>query len=513
MGISILTGMNTKAIFYAGYLIYVISILGISFALLKDLSATRYKFIVILPILYYALNPYFLFRFIYNVGSLVSLFILFAFATIYVLDKSRSPVLSGRSSLFFAGSIALGVMCSFSSAPGLTIWFAGLVQIFLQNTGEKTKRILVWIAGAVATFYFYYIGLGFKSEGIHGTSGYSAYITTALTYPGQKFLCFMGAIGAEVVHNDQMAFIFGIMITAILVVLVLNNRDIQTNDICSKWYALLTLGALTAMELAVTRSGFIGSSTFGPPDTIFFVPAIRHSYAIFLPLIALYSLALLNSKASGTERLPQKNSEKKSLWFGQREINIILLGMTLTLLVCGAFLHVLPGISSAELSYDENIAGQYYLLNYPTATDDQLRVLLPSPSIIRQYAPKMEKYQLGVFSPGEGKTSSFAFGMIDPHSMQDLEGNDLSTGSYKKSDNVKIGSLTLPAIFEHPQGSGSSLAYNNIFVPPHRRLTSTWALMKISGLKIPVMVSYLKFIFTILQQTRKRMCSPRKRTR
>jgi flagellar basal body-associated protein FliL len=466
MGISILTGMNTKAIFYAGYLIYVISILGISCALLRDLNATRYKFIVILPILYYALNPYFLFRFIYNVGSLVSLFILFAFATIYALDKSRSPELSGRSSLFFAGSIALGVMCSFSSAPGLTIWFAGLVQIFLQSTGEKTKRILVWIAGAVATFYFYYIGLGFKSEGIHGTSGYSAYITTALTYPGQKLLCFMGAIGAEVVHNDQMAFIFGIMITAILVVLVLNNRDIQTNDICSKWYALLTLGALTAMELAVTRSGFIGSSTFGPPDTIFFVPAIRHSYAIFLPLIALYSLALLNSKASGMEGLPQKNMEKKSLWFGQREINIVLLGMILTLLACGAFLHVLPGISSAEQSYDENIAGQYYLLNYPTATDDQLRVLLPSPSIIRQYAPKMEKYQLGVFSPGQGKTSSFAFGMIDPHSMLDLEGNELSTGSYKKSDTVKIGSLTLPAIFEHPQGSGSSLSYNNIFVPP-----------------------------------------------
>ncbi len=183
IGISILTGMNIKIIYYAGYLIYVLSILGISCLLLKDLSASRFQFIAILPILYYAFNSFYLFRFIYNVGSLVSLFILFAIATIYFLDKSKPATHSGGASLFFGLSIVLAVMCSFSSAPGLTIWIAGLVQIFLQNSANKFKRILVWCTGAILTFYIYYIGLGFKSEGIHGTSGYSLYILTALTYP------------------------------------------------------------------------------------------------------------------------------------------------------------------------------------------------------------------------------------------------------------------------------------------------------------------------------------------
>ena len=464
-GISILTGMNILAIFYVGYVIYVISILMISYLLLKDLNVSKYQFIIILPILYYAFNPYYLFRFIYNVGSLVSLFILFAVTTIYLLDKSKPSTPQGRSSLFFASSIVLGVMCSFSSAPGLTIWFAGIVQIFLQNTENKLKKILIWSSGAIFTFYCYYIGLGFKSEGIHGTSGYSAYIFTALIYPLQKLLCFMGAIGSEVVHNDQMAFIFGIFMTAILILLIINNRHVHSSDLFSKWYALLTLGTLTALELALTRSGYIGLSTFGPPDTIFFVPAIRHSYAIFLPLIGLYSLALLYTKASVKTNCPPRNIASNSLQIGKREVNVILLGMILALMVCGTLLHILPGISSAEDSYDKNIAGQYYLLNYHTASDSQLRILLPSPSIVRSYAPKMEQYHLGIFSPDQEKSSLFRFGMIDPYSILDLEGNDLKNGEYKKSDKIRIGSLTMPAIFEHPQGLGSSLTYNNIFIP------------------------------------------------
>jgi hypothetical protein len=60
--------------------------------------------------------------------------------------------------------------------------------------------------------------------------------------------------------------------------------------------------------------------------------------------------------------------------------------------------------------------------------------------------------------------------MIDPYSILDLKGNDLKSGSYKKSDNVRIGSLSMPAIFEHPQGSGSSLTYNNIFIPSRSSL-------------------------------------------
>jgi hypothetical protein len=464
LGISLLTGMNILAIFYVGYTIYVISILGISYLLLKDLEVSNYQFIVILPILYYALNPYYLFRYIYNLGSLVSLYILFALATIYLLDKSRISTSPQRSSLFFALSIVLGVMCSFSGAPGLTIWFAGIVQIFLQNTENKLKRILIWCTGAISTFYFYYIGLGFKSEGIHGTSGYSSYIITALTYPLQKLLCFMGAIGAEVVHNDQMAFIFGIMITAIVILLICNNRHVHTADIFSKWYALLTLGSLTALELALTRSGYIGFSTFGPPDTIFFIPAIRHSYAIFLPLIGLYSLALLYTKESFNTEDPLKNIDSNPLRFGRREINIVLLGIILTLMVSGTLLHVLPGIAAAEDSYDKNIAGQYYLLNYATASDSQLKVILSSPSIVRYYAPKMEQYHLGVFSSAQEKSSAFKFTMIDPYSIMDFEGNNLSSGQYKKSDTVKIDSLSMPAIFEHPQGSGSALTYKNIFL-------------------------------------------------
>ncbi len=262
-----------------------------------------------------------------------------------------------------------------------------------------------------------------------------------------------------------MAFIFGILITATGILLIFNNRHLHTTeDIFSKWYALLTLGTLTALELALTRSGYIGLSTFGPPDTIFYIPAIRHSYAIFLPLIALYALALLYTKASDKSEYRPRNIESDFFRVGRREMNIILLGMILTLMVSGTLLHTLPGVAAAEDSYDENIAGQYYLLNYRTATDSQLMVLLPSPSIVRSFAPKLEQHHLGVFSSAQQKPSLFKFAMIDPHSIRDLTGNNLSSGQYKKSDNVRIGLVAIPAIFEHPQGSGTVLTYNNIFI-------------------------------------------------
>ena len=134
--ISIVTAMNIKSIFYVGYIFYVMSIIMIAYLILKDLSINghhKYHVILILPILYYAFNPNYLFRFIYNLGSLGAVMILSALITLYLLDISKAQISSKRSYIFFALSILFAVVCSFSGAPGLTIWFAGLLQLFLQK--------------------------------------------------------------------------------------------------------------------------------------------------------------------------------------------------------------------------------------------------------------------------------------------------------------------------------------------------------------------------------------------
>jgi hypothetical protein len=460
--ISIITAMNIKSIFYVGYIFYAMSIIMIAYLILKDLRINghhKYHVILILPILYYAFNPYYLFRYIYNLGSLGAVMILSALIAVYLLDISKTQNSSKRSYIFFALSILSGMVCTFSFAAGLTIWFAGLLQLFLQKTENKYKKIFSWFFVTISIVYFYYFGLGFKSEGIHGTTGYHDYIITALTYPIQKFLCFMGALGAQVVHDREMALFFGLLMSILFILLILNNKHVLRFDEYSKWYGLLAFGTLTALELALTRSG---------PDAIFFIPAIRHSLVIFLPLICIYCLALLYTKASMEDEPISKKNNITHLPFGRRELNILLLGMILTLLICGALLHVLPGISVADSNRERAISAQYYLLNYETATDDNLKFLHPNPETVRRYAQKMEQYNLGIFSQSEITTelfSNFELRSIEPEAIVDLDGNDLKKGYYIKSSDVRMGSLSMPAIFEHPQGPGSSLTYTNIFIP------------------------------------------------
>jgi hypothetical protein len=393
--------------------------------------------------------------------------ILSALIAVYLLDISKAQISSKRSYIFFALSILSGVVCTFSGAAGLTIWFAGLLQLFLQKTENKYKKIFSWFFVTISIFYFYYIGLGFKSEGIHGTTGYHNYIITALTYPLQKFLCFMGALGAQVVHDREMALFFGLLMSILFILLILNNKHALRFDEYSKWYGLLAFGTLTALALALTRSGAIGN-LFGPPDTIFYIPSMRHSLVIFLPLICIYCLALLYTKASMEDEPISKKNNSTHLPFGRRELNILLLGMILTLLICGVLLHVLPGISAADSNHEKAISAQYYLLNYENATDDNLKFLYQNPETVRRYAQKMEQYNLGIFSQSEITTElfpNFELRLIDPGVIVDLDGNDLKKGYYTKSSDVRMGSLSMPAIFEHPQGMGSSLTYTNIFIP------------------------------------------------
>jgi hypothetical protein len=287
----------------------------------------------------------------------------------------------------------LAGMCSFSGAPGLTIWFAGLFQISLQQTTDKIRKLMVWIISTGVLFYTYYIALGFRTEGLHGTESYSAFLVTVATYPIHKFLCFMGVLGAEVIHQTGSATLFGMVLTGLFIVLLYTNRDSLQLGTYSKWYGLLAFGTLTGLALALTRSGTVNS---GLPPTYLFLPAIRHSMDIFLPMMCMYILALIYTKDSLDD--PAARDKKISTVPGKMSWNLVILGMMLALMVCGTVLHAFPGINAAGQSHDDNIKSQDYLLNYGSATDKQLKEIHPVPDRVRTYAPELEKLHLNIFS-------------------------------------------------------------------------------------------------------------------
>lgn len=393
VSISIVTRLDIKTIFYAGYFFYICLMMFTAWLLFRELNIQKkYFLLLLLPVFYYAFNPYYLYRFIYNLGCMLSLTVLFALLTIYALDRSKNQDSGKRTCLFFGSSILLAGICSFSGAPGLPIWFAGLLQISLQQTNEKIRKIIVWIIATGVLFFTYFIAMGYRTEGLHGTESYSAFLVTAVTYPFHKFLCFMGVLGAEVIHQTGSATLFGIVLTGIFIVLLYTNRDSLQLDTYSKWYALLGFGTLTGLALALTRSGTVDS---GSPPTYLFLPAIRHSLDIFLPLMCIYILALIYTRDSLDE--PAVRDKKISPLPGKMSWNLVILGMMLSLMMCGTILHTMPGIKAADDIFNKNVISENYLLNYSSASDTQLKQLHPVPDRIRTLAPKLEKLHLSIF--------------------------------------------------------------------------------------------------------------------
>lgn len=464
--VSISTALNIKAIFFVGYILFLVCILFIFYFVKRDIGIDALTLILLIPVVFYALNPYYLYRFIANLGALnYPILILTALASLYLLYESK------KSNICFLCSIGMGVACTLSYAAGLTIWFAGFVQLLLQKMHKKWEKIIIWMISAASIFYVYFVLLGFRTEGLHSTGAYTSFIETTLQYPLNKFLCFMGTLGAEIVHDRQVALFFGLVIFAIAIALLYINRKSLQLDRYSKWYGLLTFGMLTSLEVTLTRSGAL--EYIGSPETIFYIPDARHSLVIFLPILCIYVLAIIYLKESvEQEKAIDKNSyDFKSFVQAKECKNLFLVGIIFALLVCSVVLHGMPGITLGETTHDQQIANQYYLQNYANVPDEKMKTLHPIPDRVKSQAVKLEQYNLSIFANPDPEPHQIRFYWLDPDTKSASGGGTLEASYYKKHASLRIGSESMPAIFEHPQGpTGTTIVYENIDIREGSRL-------------------------------------------
>ena len=391
--VSVLTDLNIKVIFYIGYAIYIISFVILIYFIKTDLKLDYPALILLVPLSFYAFNPYYVVRFFENLGAVTyPLVLLSAFITIYLIYKSKN------SYPYYFSSIGMGAICTFTGAPGLTIWLAGAVQLIFQKMHRKWQKVAIWIVSAVAIFFVYYVLLGLEKEGVHSTGAYSSFLMTFVHYPLQKFLCFMGVIGSEVIHDEQIALFFGLIIFVVAIALIYVNRKFLELDRLSKWYGILTFGTLISLELTLTRSGSESLSIFGPPDTIFYIPAPRHSLAIFLPLMCIYILSIIYTINSIAENSSKKLDDFYLFITERKHLNLFLLGIISMLLLCGILLHILPGLSLSEATHNQQSENQYVLQNYAIAQDYELASLHYDPYIVRTEGAKLDHYKLSIFA-------------------------------------------------------------------------------------------------------------------
>jgi len=392
--ISLMTRLNMKVVFFTGYIFYIISLVVIIHFVKKDTSLDRITLTLLVPLFYYAFNPYYLVAFSQNQGCLeYSILILAALITTYLLYISKN------SYTYFFSSMVMGLVCTFTFAAGLSIWFAGLFQLGIQDMHDKKSKMLIWIASTVTIFYVYFVQLGFSTgSSPHSMDGYSSFLEAIRHYPIHKFLCFMGALGAEVIHQKDISLYFGLILSFSVIALIYVNRKSLNLNQFSKWYGLLAFGTLTTLELALTRSG--SGPYFGYPDTIFFIPADRHSLAIFLPIICIYILTILYTKDTMTQSTTNCSSSTDfQIFFREgKHLNLFLLGIIFVLLSLGAVLHLVPGIYMGEIIHNQQVDNQHYLETYKIQSDENLKNLHPNPTIVRERARLLEKYHLSVFA-------------------------------------------------------------------------------------------------------------------
>ena len=212
----------------------------------------------------------------------------------------------------------------------------------------------------------------------------------------------MGTLGAEIVHDSHAALFFGLTILSITIALLYINREFLQLDRYSKWYGLLAFGILTSLEVTLTRSGAL--EYIGSPETIFYIPATRHSLAIFLPLICIYILAIIYLKESVVQENVMNKNDFKSYLQAREHRNLFLVGIIFTLLVCSVVLHGMPGITLGESNHNQQIANQYYLQNYATVPDEKMKTLHPIPDRVKSQAVKLEQYNLSVFANSDSET-------------------------------------------------------------------------------------------------------------
>jgi len=143
--------------------------------------------------------------------------------------------------------------------------------------------------------------------------------------------------------------------------------------------------------------------------------------------------------------------------------NLFLLCIILLLLFGSIILHSTSGLSLAKAHHNQQITYQYYLQNYAEIPEDKLNLLCWNLQLVKSQAPLLEQYNLSIFASPNPEPHLLRFYWLDPD-VKTASGNEtLIETYYTKQSEVKINSISMPAIFEHPQGlRGTTIIYEHI---------------------------------------------------
>jgi len=299
----------------------------------------------------------------------------FAFAQTFGVLALFLLYVAGRKSfkkLAFVAALGSGTVAAFSTAQGLFVWPAGLLQLLISPVEKPMKRIfvVVWSLVGLGEWIAYFVGYEKPRS--------SPSLSYILEHPVSGAQYYLSLLGGSLFWRLDFAFAGGLLLVGLaLVSLFLIYKDKKFGEY-SFWIALLLFSLLILASITYGRSGF-GLEK-----------ALVSRYTSFSILAAVSVYAMLTKLAF--ERRSSTNTVSLAAFSG-----VVLLSVAISYWVG-------TEIGSTERVVRERAA--FVLSTYETQPDEALTEsrLYPRPALVRKRAPVLQRLGYNVFSepPAQG---------------------------------------------------------------------------------------------------------------
>lgn len=322
----------------------------------------QHVFIFFLPVTFLAFNMKQMEGFLVGFNICHSMAQFFSLLALYLISRISHD--SKKSVIVMAALCAF--VASFSAFPGLLVWPAGLLQLFLMRGAKKTTCALFWSLVCVFTFWLFLFNFNMPASGAY-----------PFRHIGQVFKFMLLLTGNIVYFKPFLVMATGALITLLAgVTLYLGMRETRMNE-TSFWVASIIFSLLVIFCIAIGRNSRAQTAL-----------ELRHNA---LPLrYLIYSLVLLCSVYCLICRL--------YLTSKMQNIPGACLVILLVVILGSLLFDYAGGITLGQRNFNLKSFLSSVLYNYETQPDDNLRMLYPDPDVVKKHAPVLRKLRYNVFS-------------------------------------------------------------------------------------------------------------------
>ena len=293
----------------------------------------------------------------------------FAFAQVFGVLALFLLYLLGRrigfGKLAFVAALASATVASYSVLPGLFVWPAGLLQLFLGPLEKPQKRAFIVLWGLVGTSVWVVYFIGWVEPD-------SSSLLYTLQHPLQATHYYLNLLGSALFWRPNSALIGGLLLVCLVLAgLFLIYGDGRLGEY-SFWvslllYSLLMLGAIT-----------VGRSELGPDQAV-----IAKRYAPF-PILAVVGVYVMLVKAA---------LERRSI------VSTLLAAALSGAILLSSFISYPEGIDKGRKERAAMEKQAFVLSTYEYQSDEALNESFrQGADMVRERAPVLQRLRYNVFS-------------------------------------------------------------------------------------------------------------------